>query len=309
MDADLIYVPLTAQWASCDYHEDINAKIEDFTANLHIYLPLLSEKPHFMALSRVFRWTHLDMEVYKAAGITFITVEGDLTHSYVTVPYPGLYHHHSGLHANRFMRNAMVNKTFLAYESFGMHGHVGDALAFREALYKVCISHPENCQHSMPDYTGEHASSNALQFFTNASSAWFCLQPSGDSPTRRSTFDCLLAGSIPVFFDNTSITHFPWSDMIAPQELVVLHAGEVQQLLNVSLLAISVADRQKRLNRIADVAHLYQYSLTPRSGLIRWDNIHDICHWDDAFTFGLKALIRNLQTHERLLTSTNFNEV
>eukprot|EP00250_Pteridium_aquilinum_P001530 c11724_g1_i1 orf=622-2922(+) len=28
----------------------------------------------------------------------------------------------------------------------------------------------------------------------------FCLQPRGDSFTRRSTFDCLLAGSIPVFF-------------------------------------------------------------------------------------------------------------
>lgn len=28
----------------------------------------------------------------------------------------------------------------------------------------------------------------------------FCLQPKGDSYTRRSVFDCMVAGSIPVFF-------------------------------------------------------------------------------------------------------------
>ncbi|KAH9300272.1 hypothetical protein KI387_011855 [Taxus chinensis] len=34
--------------------------------------------------------------------------------------------------------------------------------------------------------------------------AEFCLQPPGDSPTRRSTFDGLIAGCIPVFFRNDS---------------------------------------------------------------------------------------------------------
>jgi hypothetical protein len=31
-------------------------------------------------------------------------------------------------------------------------------------------------------------------------SSTFCLQPSGDTPTRRSTFDAVLAGCVPVFF-------------------------------------------------------------------------------------------------------------
>lgn len=37
-----------------------------------------------------------------------------------------------------------------------------------------------------------------LEFTT----AVFCLQPPGDTPTRRSVFDCLLAGAIPVFLTN-----------------------------------------------------------------------------------------------------------
>lgn len=293
-DADLVYIPLTTQWGGCGY-EDISGKFAEFTANLNTYLPFLNEKPHFMALARVFMWTGLNLDAYTEAGITFMTVEGDLSRHFIKVPYPGLYHHHDGLHDNRFIRNAITQKkNRMAFECFGLR------YPFREALYKACTSYPNDCQHSMADLTGEHANRNALQFFTNASRAWFCLQPPGDSFTRRSTFDCLQAGSIPVFFDSTAIAHFPWSDVIDPYGMVFLSPDDVQQLFNVSLPAIPVADRQTHLNRIAQVAHLYQYALTPHSGLIRWDNVHKIDHWDDAFTFGLKALIRNLQTDNRL---------
>ncbi|PQQ04785.1 hypothetical protein Pyn_11195 [Prunus yedoensis var. nudiflora] len=34
--------------------------------------------------------------------------------------------------------------------------------------------------------------------------ASFCLQPPGDTPTRRSTFDSIVAGCIPVFFEESS---------------------------------------------------------------------------------------------------------
>ncbi|KAJ6962653.1 hypothetical protein NC652_001341 [Populus alba x Populus x berolinensis] len=34
--------------------------------------------------------------------------------------------------------------------------------------------------------------------------ATFCLQPPGDTPTRRSTFDGIIAGCIPVFFEEQS---------------------------------------------------------------------------------------------------------
>ena len=34
--------------------------------------------------------------------------------------------------------------------------------------------------------------------------ATFCLQPPGDTPTRRSTFDAITAGCIPVFFEELS---------------------------------------------------------------------------------------------------------
>lgn len=39
----------------------------------------------------------------------------------------------------------------------------------------------------------------------------FCLQPRGDSFTRRSIFDCMVAGSIPVFFwKRTAYYQYEW---------------------------------------------------------------------------------------------------
>lgn len=43
-----------------------------------------------------------------------------------------------------------------------------------------------------------------IRFMKPMLQATFCLQPPGDTPTRRSTFDGILAGCIPVFFEDLS---------------------------------------------------------------------------------------------------------
>ncbi|CAK8563682.1 unnamed protein product [Lathyrus sativus] len=43
-----------------------------------------------------------------------------------------------------------------------------------------------------------------IRFMKPMLGANFCLQPPGDTPTRRSTFDAILAGCIPVFFEDLS---------------------------------------------------------------------------------------------------------
>ena len=296
--ADVVYIPLADQWAECNYFPDIAAKFEHFTANLHKYLPLLGKKPHFMALSRVGPWTRLDLGKYKAADITMLTIEGDMTDSFITVPYPALYHHHDGLHQNRFI---MPDKENLVFESFGYQGHGGHVLEVREKVYAACVAHPDYCQHSWPDESGHQASLNALQFYSNASNAWFCAQPKGDSPTRRSTFDCLLAGSIPVFFNASSAQLFPWSDMVDPCSMTLLYPEDkIDFVFDAGLRSISQEMKQALFSNIAKYAHLYQYSLTPKTSLVNWDNCFDIDSWDDALTFGLKALLRKLQSKNQL---------
>lgn len=53
-----------------------------------------------------------------------------------------------------------------------------------------------------------HSPSNIMQMFQ---SSLFCLQPQGDSYTRRSAFDSMLAGCIPVFFHpGSAYTQYTW---------------------------------------------------------------------------------------------------
>lgn len=69
----------------------------------------------------------------------------------------------------------------------------------------------------------------------------FCLQPPGDTPTRRSTFDGILAGCIPVFFEDQSARsqygwHLPEAEfdefsVTIPKEEVVLKGLRIVEVL------------------------------------------------------------------------------
>ncbi|PKA61238.1 Xyloglucan galactosyltransferase KATAMARI1 like [Apostasia shenzhenica] len=51
----------------------------------------------------------------------------------------------------------------------------------------------------------------------------FCMQPPGDSFTRRSVFDAVLAGCVPVFFsEHTAYTQYGWYEPAHPEEWSVL---------------------------------------------------------------------------------------
>jgi len=41
-------------------------------------------------------------------------------------------------------------------------------------------------------------------------SSVFCLNPPGDTPTRKGLFDSMLAGCIPVIFDEASLSTYRW---------------------------------------------------------------------------------------------------
>jgi hypothetical protein len=50
-----------------------------------------------------------------------------------------------------------------------------------------------------------------IRFMKPMLGANFCLQPPGDTPTRKSTFDAILAGCIPVFFEDLSAkSQYSW---------------------------------------------------------------------------------------------------
>lgn len=78
---------------------------------------------------------------------------------------------------------------------------------FRSILFEQCRQ-AEHCQSLNCSNRTCDDNQRTLELFMDST---FCLQPRGDSFTRRSTFDCLLAGSIPVFFwHRSAYMQFKW---------------------------------------------------------------------------------------------------
>lgn len=65
----------------------------------------------------------------------------------------------------------------------------------REALLAQCNNHSTYCTHGIYSFDLKIASPNY-----ESRHSTFCLQPPGDMPTRKSVFDVILAGCIPVLF-------------------------------------------------------------------------------------------------------------
>ncbi|XP_042055301.1 probable xyloglucan galactosyltransferase GT19 [Salvia splendens] len=81
-----------------------------------------------------------------------------------------------------------------------------------------------------------------IRFMRPMLRASFCLQPPGDTPTRRSTFDAMVAGCIPVFFEEQSAKkqytwhmaeeeYGEWSVFIAKEDVVGKEGVRIMDVL------------------------------------------------------------------------------
>ncbi|KAG6579661.1 Xyloglucan galactosyltransferase XLT2, partial [Cucurbita argyrosperma subsp. argyrosperma] len=81
---------------------------------------------------------------------------------------------------------------------------------FRAVLLDQCRnSTAEKCR--VVDCAGSRCTNGTSAILETFLSSDFCLQPRGDSFTRRSIFDCMIAGAIPVFFwRRTAYYQYEW---------------------------------------------------------------------------------------------------
>ncbi|KAL6580469.1 hypothetical protein OROMI_008493 [Orobanche minor] len=80
---------------------------------------------------------------------------------------------------------------------------------FRGILLNQCYSEPGSCR--VVDCGGSKCTNGTSAILETFLDSDFCLQPRGDSLTRRSIFDCMLAGSVPVFFwHRTAYLQYDW---------------------------------------------------------------------------------------------------
>lgn len=126
----------------------------------------------------------------------------------VSVPYPTGFHPKSGEIVKdwqNFVRDFNRSSLFTfigAKREWVNHD-------FRQLLLSYCYNETSLCR--VVDCALTQCSTDSSAILESLLASEFCLQPRGDSLTRRSVFDCMVGGSVPVFFwKRTAYEQYEW---------------------------------------------------------------------------------------------------
>ncbi|WOL17029.1 xyloglucan-specific galacturonosyltransferase 1-like [Canna indica] len=125
----------------------------------------------------------------------------------IGVPHPTHFHpHDDGDIISWQLRLRGSPRKHLA--SFAGAAREAAAGSIRSALIEQCVSSGGDCGFLDCSRGGCMRAEAVVELFMESE---FCLQPPGDSPTRKSVFDSLVSGCIPVLFSPfTAYYQYPW---------------------------------------------------------------------------------------------------
>lgn len=126
----------------------------------------------------------------------------------VAIPYPTNFHPASDAELTSWQATVRsANRTqFVSFAGSSRGRNMTEMV--RGALFDQCAQSP-NCKHLI--CTQKRCAENAQTIYKLALESVFCLQPAGDSPTRKGIFDTLLSGCIPVLFDrDQGVDQYLW---------------------------------------------------------------------------------------------------
>ncbi|KAL9325536.1 hypothetical protein ACSQ67_006181 [Phaseolus vulgaris] len=188
------------------------------------------------------------------------------------VPYPTSFHPPSlGLLESWLTRVRRSKRSILALFAGGGGGGGGGSSTpnVRRSIHSECEnatsdpSYEKLCE--IVDCSNGVCEHDPIRFMRPMLQASFCLQPPGDTPTRRSTFDAILAGCIPVFFEELSAKsqygwHLPENEyedfsVLIPKEEVVFRGLRILNVLQRIPRAKVRSLRQRVLTLIPNVLY------------------------------------------------------
>ncbi len=126
------------------------------------------------------------------------------------IPYPTSFHPYTDEQIFSWQRTVLrFKRKFLVLFAGAPRPGIVLARSLRSQLMTQCADSPRLCSLLSCNVVDCERSPEILtQAFLNSV---FCLQPRGDSATRKGVFDCLISGSIPVFFSKyTAYRQYMW---------------------------------------------------------------------------------------------------
>lgn len=197
----------------------------------------------------------------------------------VGIPHPTHFHPHSDDDI------AAWQSKIMQFERKNLVSFAGAARPeapenIRSVLIKQCMSGDGHCRF-LDCRVGECSKpETVIELFMESE---FCLQPPGDSPTRKSLFDSLVSGCIPVLFDPfTAYYQYPWH---LPEDhgrySVFIEKEEVRGM------KVDVVEKLKKVRE--EMRRYIVYELMP--GLVYGDSTSELQEFEDAFSISINNLI------------------
>ncbi|KAH9622708.1 hypothetical protein KSS87_003297 [Heliosperma pusillum] len=312
--ANVIFVPYYSGLDVSRHLWNSNATLRDETSvNLVKYISQKPEwerfggKDHFLIAGRMTwdfsrgsdntsqgnGWGNRFLQLPETKNMTSLLLESSPTSkSEIGIPYPTYFHPSSGNEVEKWQEK-IRNKTREFVFSFAGAPRPNMKESIRNVLIDQCLaSKPHNCKflHVHSGVSPE----NIMDLFQKSD---FCLQPPGDSFTRKSTFDTILAGCIPVFFHpGSAYLHYTWHlprDYASYSVLIPIY--ELQQgnvSIEKTLLAIPkqkvMAMREEVIKLIPKVVYA-----NPNS------KVDD--NFEDAFEVAVKGVLSRVERLKREL--------
>ena len=259
-DADVFYVPYYAGM-DCFCHPGNGSAVQENIRQLEEFLskqePYSLGKPHLMTLSKIER-EHMTancplLRHQKFERLLFIGIEEETNVRYrqykhrdwqhlIVAPYPS-YGHLNSLHGytsyvnniHRHQRTIIMLLAASARRSNHFRAAILDQFLpddITTSSYHMYLESRNITRDfdigqiwlQTPECHGDHHRHTLTWMYHSH----FCLQPPGDSPTRKSYYDAIISGCIPVVFSKTGDPRLPFDDRYPHREFTVtLDSGSV----------------------------------------------------------------------------------
>ncbi|RYH32498.1 hypothetical protein EON65_00535 [archaeon] len=199
---------------------------------------------------------------------TNTAISGRSNKYWYAAPYPSSFHWHEGIKVLPWIvtPEATSRRTILSLFIGSVKTSNPNSNLLRRTLYAQC-QNDQDCQW----HTTAHAcngvvnSTSQMLLFRNAK---YCPAPPGDSVTRKSIFDSLIAGCVPVIFAKASMSQYLWffskqeldevAVFIPKQNIMEQQANFLELLREIS--PEELLRKQKAIERIAPTL---QYAVVP----------------------------------------------
>ncbi|XP_015947091.1 probable xyloglucan galactosyltransferase GT17 [Arachis duranensis] len=297
-EARLFYVPFYGGlYASSVFREANLTQRDSLAVDLVDYLQSLpwfninEGKDHFLALGRT-AWdfmrtpsgpdfgANILLNLPPVKNMSVLTVERQPWQgkNQFGIPYPSYFHPKSLTELMTWQKQIGDSIRPYLFSFVGGTRHGLEKAKIRDEILKQC----KNSMKCELVQCGNGASKchDPMAVLEVMSKSRFCLQAPGDSFTRRSTFDSILAGCIPVFFSShTAYTQYAW---YLPDEKNTYSVfidendcGEGKKSIEEVLMGISKEDEEKMRVAVINLIHKVTY-MHPNASVVEDVSFGDV---------------------------------